>query len=123
MESTETLPLTVGGVTAQATIVDNDGGPTIKTIEPGLLPGALDDQTVEGLPLNFGVTLSNASDSPTTFAFALGGGTASAADYGTVSFTNGVILNADGTITVPAGVTAFNVSVQTTDDKIGRAHV
>ncbi|WP_035335449.1 Calx-beta domain-containing protein, partial [Dokdonia sp. PRO95] len=33
-------------------------------------------------------------------------------------FTNGVVLNGDGTITVPAGVTDFTVTVPTTDDAI-----
>ncbi|MGV3653644.1 MAG: Ig-like domain-containing protein, partial [Noviherbaspirillum sp.] len=41
---------------------------------------------------------------------------ATAGDYGTPTFSNGVVLNGDGTITVPAGVTGFTVTVPTVDD-------
>ena len=40
-------------------------------------------------------------------------------DYdNTPTFSNGVTLNADGTITVPAGVTDFTVTYPTLDDNL-----
>jgi Ca2+-binding RTX toxin-like protein len=67
------------------------------------------------------VALSNASDKPLTFAFNLGGGSAAAGDTGTPVFSNGVVLNGNGTITVPAGVTSFTVTVPTTQDTLTEA--
>ncbi len=89
------------------TIIDNDVAPTISSISS---PG-----TTEGSNLVYSVVLSNASGLPTTYNFTLGGGTASAGDFGTPTFTNGVTLS-NGVITVPAGVTNFNVTVPTADD-------
>ncbi|MGV3654725.1 MAG: retention module-containing protein, partial [Noviherbaspirillum sp.] len=91
--------------------------PTVTTVEPGA-PGAEGDSVPEGTALVYNVSLSNASTTSTTFTFSLGGGTATAGDYGTPTFSNGVVLNADGTITVPAGVTAFLVSVPTIVDTV-----
>ena len=45
-----------------------------------------------------------------------GGGTAADNDIGQPVFSKGVVLNTDGTITVPAGVTTFSVTVPTTQD-------
>ena len=75
-----------------------------------------DDAVPEGTDLVYNVSLSNASTTATTFTFSLGGGSASADDYGTPVFSHGVILNSNGTITVPAGVTSFTVTVPTVDD-------
>ena len=117
-EASETVPLTVGGVTGIGTILDNDGAPTIKTVEPGQ-PGVADDAVTEGASLVYNVGLTNASSTPTSYNFSLGGGTASSADIGTPAFSNGVTYDAaTGRITVPAGVTAFTVTVPTTDDTI-----
>ena len=75
-----------------------------------------DDSVPEGTDLVYNVSLSNASTTATTFTFSLGGGSASADDYGTPVFSHGVVLNPNGTITVPAGVTSFTVTVPTVDD-------
>ena len=100
---------TIGQGSAVAVIVDNDNAPTVSLITP---PTAS-----EGSDLVFGVTLSNASAFSTTLPFSLGGGTASGNDMGTPTFTNGVTYNpATGTLTVPAGVTSFSVTVPTTPD-------
>ena len=92
------------------------GEPDVDSVEP--LPG--NDIVVEGDVLVYVVTLTAATTAPTTYSFALGGGTAGASDYDAagVSFTNGVVLNADGTITVPAGVSQFEVSIPTIDDAV-----
>ena len=119
-EPNETLPLTIGGVSATATIVDDDGTPNIGSVEPGV-PGVGDDAVVEGTSLTYNVSLTNASAMPTQFAFTLGGGTAAAGDFGAPVFSDGVVLNADGTITVPAGVTTFTVTVPTTPDNVDEA--
>ncbi|WP_200934483.1 hypothetical protein, partial [Methylophilus sp. Leaf459] len=90
---------------------------TVVTVEPGQ-PGPGDDSVVEGNNLVYTVTLSATTNVPTTYTYTLGGGTASTADYGTAVFSNGVVLNANGTITVPAGVSSFTVTVPTVDDTI-----
>src|SRR6185312_1760378 len=74
----------------------------------------------EGTSLVHTVTLSNASSSATTYAYTLGGGTATGGgtDYTTPpTFSNGVTLAA-GILTVQAGVTSFTVTVPTTLDTI-----
>ena len=98
-------------------MADNDLAPTIASVEPGAA-GAGDDAVPEGADLVYTVTLSNASAAPVSFPFTLGGGTAAPGDFGSPVFSNGVVLNADGTITVPAGVTAFTVSVPTVQDSL-----
>ncbi|NHQ87481.1 type I secretion C-terminal target domain-containing protein, partial [Iodobacter sp. HSC-16F04] len=113
----ETVPLTIGGVSATGGILDNDS-PAITGIEVGN-PGVADDNVVEGNNLVFNVSLSTATTKPETYAFNLGGGSASAADYGTATFSNGVTYNATtGLITVPAGVTNFAVTLPTVDDAL-----
>ncbi|KQT34268.1 retention module-containing protein [Methylophilus sp. Leaf414] len=115
VEPNETLPINVGGVVGVGVIVDNDT--EVVTVEPGQ-PGTGDDSVIEGAALVYNVTLSNTTNVITTFTYSLGGGTASTADYGTAVFSNGVVLNANGTITVPAGVSSFTVTVPTVDDSI-----
>ncbi len=108
-EANETYTLTVGAASGTGTITDDDAPPTITTVEPGA-PGAGDDAVVEGTSLVYSVTLSNASSVATTFAFSLGGGSASSSDFTNApTFSNGVTL-VGGIITVPAGVTSFTVS-------------
>ncbi|MEN9657405.1 MAG: hypothetical protein RL571_870 [Pseudomonadota bacterium] len=113
----ETVPLTIGGVTATGGILDNDS-PAISKIEVGN-PGVADDNVVEGNNLVFNVTLSTATTKVESYAFNLGGGSASAADYGTATFSNGVTYNpVTGQITVPAGMTKFAVTLPTVDDTL-----
>ncbi|MGQ3091154.1 MAG: retention module-containing protein [Methylophilus sp.] len=117
VELTETVPLTIGGTaTGIGFILDNDKAKVIE-VEPGK-PGVGDDAVVEGNNLVYTVKLDATTNGPTTFSFNLGGGSASTADYGTPTFSNNVVRNADGTITVPAGVSSFTVTVPTVDDKI-----
>ena len=122
VEALERLPLTVAGVSGIGTIVDNDGGaPTIDNIQPGP-PGVLDDTAPEGAPLSYTVTLSGSTTAPTSYPYALGGGTAGPEDFGTPVFTGGVTLNPDGTITVPAGIIAFTITVPTSQDTLPEAN-
>jgi hypothetical protein len=106
-EADETVDLSVGGVAAVGTIVDNDNAPTIQSVTNA--------SVTEGGDLVHTVTLSNASSVATSFAFSLAGNTASAGDFGAPSFSNGVTLAA-GNLSVPAGVTSFTVTYTTTPD-------
>ena len=64
----------------------------------------------------------SASSTSTTFDFVLKDGTATADDYGTATFSNGVSYDAaTGKITVPAGVTSFTVTVPTINDTVDEA--
>ena len=64
------------------------------------------------------VTWSGVSANSTSFAYTIGGGTAtSGTDYGTPTFSNGVTLSA-GNLIVPAGVTSFTDHGQSTQDTI-----
>ncbi|MFN1583945.1 Calx-beta domain-containing protein [Vibrio rotiferianus] len=116
-EPDETFDLQVGGVTGTATIIDDDGVPTITDV-------ALVGETVpEGQPAEFKVTLSNASSSDQTYTIGLVNGTAGDNDYDTnesnIVFSDGVTYDANtGQITVPAGVTMFTATVDTTQDTI-----
>jgi hypothetical protein len=71
---------------------------------------------VEGNDLVYTVTLSDFPVNSVIYPFTIGGGTASAIDYTTLTFSNGVINNGDGTITVPEGVNSFSVTLPTVDD-------
>ena len=111
-ESDETISLNVGGVNAIGTIIDNDAAPTIQSVS--------DASITEGGNLVHTVTLTNASDSNTSYAYTLVGNTASATDFGTATFSNGVTLS-NGNLIVPAGVTSFTVTVPTVDDSVTKA--
>ena len=107
--ASETYNLSVGGIAAIGTITDDDNAPTISSVSSPTV--------TEGTALVYAVALSNASSSATTFAYTLGGGSAAAADFGTPTFSNGVTL-AGGILTVPAGVTAFSITLPTTQDAL-----
>ncbi|MGB0126148.1 MAG: retention module-containing protein, partial [Rhodocyclaceae bacterium] len=100
-----------------------DAPPTIISVEPGA-PGVTDDAVPEGTPLIYTVTLSNPSSTPVSFPFSLGGGSASPGDYvSPPTFSNGVTYDpATGTISIPAGVTSFTVTVPTVQDTIDEAN-
>ena len=86
------------------------------------------DRAEEGIQdLIYTVTLSNPSASAVSFALTLGAGTfgdaAEPSDYSLLSFTQGVQYNAStGDVTVPAGVTRFEVIVDTIHDLIDEAN-
>ncbi|MFO1219881.1 MAG: immunoglobulin-like domain-containing protein [Burkholderiaceae bacterium] len=110
-EPNETYTLNVGGISGTGTIVDDDPTPSISSVSTA-------SQT-EGGALVHTVTLSNASSVATTYAYSLGGGSATGGtDYNaTPTFSNGVTLSG-GVLTVPAGVTSFTVTVASTQDNI-----
>lgn len=70
----------------------------------------------EGDPLLFTVGLSAAPSSNMRLTYSIEAVTAGASDIGAIGFTNGVSDNSDGTLTIPAGVSSFTISVETIDD-------
>ncbi|MGR5326041.1 hypothetical protein ACP3VW_19930, partial [Vibrio sp. DNB22_17_1] len=64
--------------------------------------------------LNFNVSLSQAPNSDATYTIELP--LSDDVDLANVELSNGVTLNDDGTITVPAGVKDFTITVPTVDD-------
>ncbi|QJW83498.1 tandem-95 repeat protein [Ramlibacter terrae] len=112
---TFTYTVSSGGVTETATV-------TVTVVATPTVSAVTDPSVTEGTALVYGVTLSHASPVATTYAYTLGGGgsTAVAADYGAVTFTNGVTLSG-GVLTVPAGVTTFNVVVAGQQDLLDEA--
>ena len=109
VDLTAPVNATIADAQGLGTIVDNDTAPTISTITSPTV--------VEGTDLVYAVTLSNPSATPTSFPFALGGGSAAPTDYGTPTFSNGVTLVA-GNLIVPAGVTSFSVTLPTVQDTL-----
>ena len=108
----ETTALSVGGVAAVGTINDTTA-PTVNSVTNAT--------ATEGANLVHTVTLSGATTSPTTYAFSLADGTATAGtDYTNApTFSNGVTLAA-GVLTVPAGVTTLHRDLPDPDRCAGR---
>ncbi|MBK7686013.1 MAG: hypothetical protein IPJ25_08340 [Rhodocyclaceae bacterium] len=100
-------------------LFDNDSAPTIALVSAA--------SAIEASNIVHTVTLSNASSSTTTFALnltdvnAAGGGLDYTSTLNNSAFSNGVTISG-GTITVPAGVTSFTVSVPTSIDSIDEAN-
>ncbi|MBI4740910.1 MAG: type I secretion C-terminal target domain-containing protein, partial [Betaproteobacteria bacterium] len=127
-EGSETMSVTLSGATNGAaigdgtgigTILDDDArtAPTICNVGCATAPESAND--VHTSYLVHTVTLSGASTTPTTYAFGLAGGTATAGvDFGTaITFSNGVTISGSN-ITVPAGVTSFTVTYPTLKDHL-----
>lgn len=77
------------------------------------------DAKVEGVSLVHTVVMSGTSATNQSYSFTLGGGTATyLSDYSAATFSNNVLNNGNGTITVPAGVSTFTITVPTTDDTV-----
>ena len=106
---------TLGTATATGTIIDDEAVPTLTITSAS--------QT-EGISLVHTVTLSGTTAVNVTYAYSLGGGTATGGgtDYTTPpTFSNGVTLSG-GVLTVPAGVTSFTVTIPTFDDALNEAN-
>lgn len=74
-------------------------------------------QVQEGNDLVHNVVLSNRSDQVTRFGFAIQFENGTPADVGTAQFSNGVTL-VDGQLLVPAGVSAFTITLPTINDHV-----
>ncbi len=116
-------------VTGTATIKDG-GSPTDPDVDndkPALTITGGGDVS-EGTDATFTVTLSNATEAPVVLSLATSTGgdyTAEEGDVGAISASyekdgETIVLpvDADGNVTVPAGVTTISVSVKTTDDDV-----
>lgn len=127
IELPEALAITIGGVAATGTILDNDSQ-SVSSLkaEDAANPDALpvDSSVTEGGALLFSARLNGPSPTATEYTLALGG-SASAADLGALSFSEGVSWKngdpAGGAIVVAAGVAAFTVTLQTLDDSLVEA--
>jgi hypothetical protein len=78
----------------------------------------------EGQNLIYSVALTNApsAGNPQVFTFTTSGTATVGGDYSsTYSFSNSVVNNGDGTITVPAGVSSFTITVTTIDDVVSES--
>ncbi len=98
----ETFTLTVGGMTATGSIIDNES-PTLSVA---------DGSAVEGAAVEFTVTLSKTFTEPVALPYSIsleGTDTASQADFADFA-------GASGMVTIPAGSTSAMVSVMTRDD-------
>lgn len=117
VEPNETYNLTVGGVSATGTIVNDDSIPAATMV-------SISSPTVaEGGTLTFNFALSSQSIGQ-TFAVGLGGTAIGVTDYDfPLTFTDGVtytpINSTSGTLNVPAGIATFSGSTVTVDDIVG----
>ncbi|WP_373973954.1 Ig-like domain-containing protein [Chitinibacter sp. SCUT-21] len=123
VESGETVPLNIGGISATGNIVDNDTqGITI--VGAGNGTGTGDTVVFEGSAAVFTVKLDAAASSDTTVKLSLttagGAGQASAGDVGALEYFNGSSWTpvVNGQVTIPAGSTSVQVRVPTTVDSV-----
>ena len=117
---------TVGTDSATGTILDEDNGdPNDGSTTDGDKPTVVvgNATATEGDNLVHSVTIEGITQADVTYEFNLADGSTNPATAGSdytnaPVFSNGVINNGDGTITVPAGVTDFTVSYPTLNDSI-----
>lgn len=77
-------------------------------------------QVMEGGNLVHNVVLNAAADGVQHLNFAVNFESASAGDVGALQFSNGVTL-LDGQLTIPAGVSAFSITLPTVSDRMAEA--
>lgn len=110
-EGIESLDISVGGVTATASVTDNEGSQII-----GVTGGG---NVKEGGEVKFNVTLSKPTEKEESHAVSFTGTGISEADFGKFTFTKGVTYDAaTHTLKVPAGVTDFEMKVPVADEKV-----
>ena len=110
-----------GDSASSALTIDVNPPLAVATIPPHVTtissPTVLESTAGNATSLVYTVNLDIMTGTPTTFGYNLndvgGAGKASASDHGVVSFSNGVTLSGT-TLTVPAGVISFTVTVPTT---------
>uniref|UniRef100_UPI0036D2E263 Calx-beta domain-containing protein n=1 Tax=Psychrobacter sp. R86515 TaxID=3093855 RepID=UPI0036D2E263 len=115
---------TIGTNSATGVILDESNDPA----NPGSntegdkpVVSVSDATTDEGGDLVHTVTLSNPTEVAVSYPFAITDGSATTAtgDYSNAPvFSDGVVLNTDGSITIPAGVTNFTVSYPALNDDL-----
>ena len=116
--STEVITSTFGGNASTSGLLDELNLELANTPQPSTI--ALTNASVtEGQNLVYTVTLTSATaaNNPQVYTFSSSGTATGSSDYNTTyTFSNGVVNNGDGTITVPGGVSSFTITVATIDD-------
>ncbi|BFN31325.1 hypothetical protein VHTUMSATKI_15200 [Vibrio harveyi] len=111
-----------GTDTGTATIVDDGTGPDPDPDDDRPTVSISDAGTInEGDTANFVVSLTNASEAPVEVQLDLNLGDTEAGDLGTLEYNTGsgwVAVPVDGVVTVPAGLTEFNVRIASIDDEV-----
>ncbi|MGD1451662.1 Calx-beta domain-containing protein, partial [Vibrio harveyi] len=111
-----------GTDTGTATIVDDGTGPEPEPDDDRPTVSISDAGTInEGDTANFVVSLTNASEAPVEVQLDLNLGDTEAGDLGTLEYNTGsgwVAVPVDGVVTVPAGLTEFNVRIASIDDEV-----
>ncbi|MGV0524801.1 type I secretion C-terminal target domain-containing protein [Vibrio harveyi] len=111
-----------GSDTGTATIVDDGTGPEPEPDDDRPTVSISDAGTInEGDTANFVVSLTNASESPVEVQLDLNLGDTEAGDLGTLEYNTGsgwVAVPVDGVVTVPAGLTEFDVRIASIDDEV-----
>ncbi|EPO5782765.1 Calx-beta domain-containing protein, partial [Vibrio harveyi] len=91
----------------------DDDRPTVSISDAGTIN--------EGDTANFVVSLTNASEAPVEVQLDFNLGDTEAGDLGTLEYNTGsgwVAVPVDGVVTVPAGLTEFNVRIASIDDEV-----
>ena len=97
----------LGALNAELT---NTPQPSVVSLNPA--------SVTEGTNLVFNITLSATTTSEQVYTIRFTGTATSGSDFSTtLQFTNNVVNNNDGTISVPAGVSSFSITVPTIDDQ------
>ncbi|WP_243974018.1 Calx-beta domain-containing protein [Vibrio natriegens] len=128
-EGAEDFSVTVTGIdvvqgsdTGLATIVDDGSGPEPDPDDDRPSVSISDAGIVdEGDIASFTVSLSNASEAAVQVQLTLNPGETEAGDLGTLEYNTGsgwVTVPVDGTVTVPAGMTEFDVRVASVQDEV-----
>ncbi len=116
--STEVITSTFGGNASTSGLLDELNLELANTPQPSTI--ALTNASVtEGQNLVYTVTLTRATaaNNPQVYTFSSSGTATGSSDYNaTYTFSNGVVNNGDGTITVPGGVSSFTITAATIDD-------
>ncbi|MDK9757300.1 VWA domain-containing protein [Vibrio sp. D173a] len=111
-----------GTDTGTSTIVDDGTGPEPEPDDDRPTVSISDAGTInEGDTANFVVSLTNASESPVEVQLDLNLGDTEAGDLGTLEYNTGsgwVSVPVDGVVTVPAGLTEFDVRIASIDDEV-----
>ncbi|MGR5123034.1 Calx-beta domain-containing protein [Vibrio harveyi] len=112
----------LGTDTGTATIVDDGTGPEPEPDDDRPTVSISDAGTInEGNTANFVVSLTNASEAPVEVQLDLNLGDTEAGDLGTLEYNTGsgwVAVPVDGVVTVPAGLTEFDVRITSIDDEV-----
>ncbi len=111
-----------GTDTGTATVVDDNTGPGPDPDDDRPSVSISDAGTInEGDTANFVVSLTNASEAPVEVQLDLNLGDTEAGDLGTLEYNTGsgwLTVPNDGVVTVPAGLTEFEVRIASVDDEV-----